>query len=198
MRPSPEHPSQEGPPAAADAAGEGELDDAPNPPQSLNRTMGTLRAPKPQFKEDALADGVTLNLSLACEGCTGNLLVRIENATSTPPTLSTQKAFDARGQAPSWHPRRSMPCSWWSMTRTRTAPHAGRANRHLDWRSTQDQRGTRPHRAGGRQVPDEPPLPRLRTIRTALSERTASTLREEGIRGLACLSQQRIGVLRTV
>ena len=105
----------EGPPAAADATGEGALDDAPNPAAVPEPHDGSPPgAPKPQFTQDALADGVSLNLSLACEGCTGSLLVRIENATSTPPTLSTQKAFDAPGTGTIMAPRRSTRCSWWS------------------------------------------------------------------------------------
>ena len=90
----------EGPPAEGDGAvaGEGRVDDAPNPAAVPEPHDGSPQgAPKPQFTQDALADGVSLNLSLACDGCTGSLLVRVENATSTPPTLSTQKAFDAPG-----------------------------------------------------------------------------------------------------
>ncbi len=55
-------------------------------------------SPKPQYDQDAIADGVTLNLNLACNDCKGELLVRVENASSQPPTLSTQKAFSAPGK----------------------------------------------------------------------------------------------------
>jgi len=55
-------------------------------------------APQPQYDQDSIPDAVTLNLNLVCEDCSGEILVRVENASSQPPTLSTQKVFEAQGK----------------------------------------------------------------------------------------------------
>ena len=73
--------------------------DIPNPAQVPEPHDGSPPgAPKPLYSQDAIPDGVTLQLELACSDCSGELLVRVENASSQPPTLSTQKAFDAPGK----------------------------------------------------------------------------------------------------
>jgi hypothetical protein len=54
--------------------------------------------PSPQFTQDAITDGVTLQLDLVCTACTGDLLVRIEDASTLPPILSTEKTFAAAGK----------------------------------------------------------------------------------------------------
>jgi hypothetical protein len=54
--------------------------------------------PTPQFMQDAITDGVTLQLDLVCADCTGDLLVRIEDASTLPPILSTEKSFAAAGK----------------------------------------------------------------------------------------------------
>ena len=73
--------------------------DVPNPAQVPEPHDGSpLGAPQPQYEQDAIPDAVSLNLNLACEDCTGDLLVRVENASSQPPTLATQKTFSAPGK----------------------------------------------------------------------------------------------------
>ena len=81
-------------PAQAPPADEGVPDPAQVPEPHDGSPPG---APKPQYEQDSIPNAVTLNLKLACDDCSGELLVRVENASSQPPTLSTQKAFDAPG-----------------------------------------------------------------------------------------------------
>ena len=74
-------------------------EDTPNPTKVPEPHDGSPPgAPTPLYTQDAIPNGVTLNLNLVCEDCTGELLVRIENASSQPPTLSTQKIFSAPGK----------------------------------------------------------------------------------------------------
>ena len=54
-------------------------------------------APKAEFSQEQITDGVTLTLDLKCDDCSGSLLVRIEDTASQPPTLLTQKSFDKPG-----------------------------------------------------------------------------------------------------
>ena len=54
--------------------------------------------PVPQYTQDAIPNGTSLALDLVCADCKGDLLVRIEDASSLPPTLSTEKTFSKTGQ----------------------------------------------------------------------------------------------------
>ncbi len=54
-------------------------------------------APKAMYTQDAIPDGLTLNLDIVCEACTGQLLVRVEDASKNPPILATEKVFDKAG-----------------------------------------------------------------------------------------------------
>ena len=190
MRPSPEHRAREGPPAAADATGEGELDDAPNPAAVPEPHDGSPPgAPKPQFTQDALADGVTLNLSLACDGCTGSLLVRIENATSTPPTLSTQKAFDAPGTGTILAPK-EIDAVLMVVDDADKNGQPTPGERIGIWTGGLLKTSEAPDlielEVG--KVPDEPPLPPAEDDPEPRSVSGYGIhLRKEGIRGLACL-----------
>jgi hypothetical protein len=57
-----------------------------------------MGAPKPQFEQSDLADGAKLNLVIGCDDCTGSFLVRIEDATMSPPIVSTEKSFSTTGK----------------------------------------------------------------------------------------------------
>lgn len=72
----------------------------PNPDAAVVPTPhdgGAGGAPKPMYTQDAIPDGVTLDLTIKCDDCTGKLLVRVEDASKQPPILATQKAFDKAG-----------------------------------------------------------------------------------------------------
>jgi len=97
-KPGAPEPGDAPPPAEGEGGGTPAMDDAPNPAAVPEPHDGSPPgAPKPQFSQADLTEGVELSLSLACDGCTGDLLVRVENASSSPPTLATQKAFSEPG-----------------------------------------------------------------------------------------------------
>ena len=54
-------------------------------------------APKAMYTQDAVPNGVSLDLNIKCDECTGQLLVRVEDASKHPPILATQKVFAAVG-----------------------------------------------------------------------------------------------------
>ena len=86
-------------PGAAPAGGG---PDAPGTPQQATRVPephdgANLGSPKPQFTQEELADGVKLNLAIACDDCSSSILVRVEDASKQPPIVSTQKAFTGTG-----------------------------------------------------------------------------------------------------
>lgn len=73
--------------------------EGPDPSQVPEPHDGsTPGAPVAQYAQDSVPDGTTLNLELICSDCKGELLVRVENASTQPPTLATQKTFDAAGK----------------------------------------------------------------------------------------------------
>ncbi len=86
-------PGQEGTDGAGPADGPKEATKVPTPHDGAN-----AGAPKPQFTQDDLADAVKLSLDIACDDCSGSILVRIEDASSQPPIVSTQKSFDGTGK----------------------------------------------------------------------------------------------------
>ena len=45
-----------------------------------------------------LADGAKLNLVIGCDDCTGSFIVRVEDATKSPPVVSTEKTFTTTGK----------------------------------------------------------------------------------------------------
>ena len=93
-KPGAPEPGEEAPVQQTGAEG-----DVPNPAQVPEPHDGSPPgAPKPQYDQDAIPDAISLKLKMACDGCEGELLVRVENASSQPPTLSTQKAFPAPGE----------------------------------------------------------------------------------------------------
>ena len=57
-----------------------------------------MGAPKPQFEQSDLTDGTKLNLVIGCDDCTGSFLVRVEDATKSPPVVSTEKSFSTTGK----------------------------------------------------------------------------------------------------
>jgi hypothetical protein len=58
----------------------------------------TMGAPTPQFEQSDLADGAKLNLVIGCDDCTGSFIVRVEDATKSPPVVSTEKTFTTTGK----------------------------------------------------------------------------------------------------
>ena len=50
-------------------------------------------SPSPKYAQDEIPDGRTLQLELICESCTGQLLVRVEDASKQPPILATQMTY---------------------------------------------------------------------------------------------------------
>ncbi|MGB0640261.1 MAG: hypothetical protein ACPGTU_13050 [Myxococcota bacterium] len=86
------------PPVGADgAAGPAGAVDATVVPTPHDGSMPD--APTAQFSQAEITDGVTLNLDLICGECTGSLLVRIEDTSTQPPTLLTQKSFEKAGKS---------------------------------------------------------------------------------------------------
>jgi hypothetical protein len=55
-------------------------------------------APTPKYSQDNIPDAVSLTLKLVCADCTGELLVRVEDASHQPPSLAAQKTFAKAGE----------------------------------------------------------------------------------------------------
>jgi len=77
-------------PAAGADAGPG----AVVPDRGADAPEGEPVASHPQ---DEIEDGVSISGTLACEGCEGTLIVRLEDASSHPPQLLTEASFEAPG-----------------------------------------------------------------------------------------------------
>ncbi len=110
-QPGAAEPGSPGPQAASGA--EGSDDAAPtdamtppggsdmgDPPGAIVASPGSdgpKERPEATYLQEALAEGVAISGTLACDECSGRLLVRIEDANARPPTLLTQKSFTGPG-----------------------------------------------------------------------------------------------------
>ena len=94
-KPGAPQPGAEGAEGAAAPLTDGAPEAATVPTPHDGSAMG---APKPQFEQSDLADGAKLNLMIGCDDCTGSFLVRVEDATKSPPVVSTEKAFATTGK----------------------------------------------------------------------------------------------------